>query len=521
MRVALYARVSTEKQADNDLSIAAQLNALRKYAEQRKWIIFKEFLDEGESARTANRPAFQEMITLSKSKTKPFESILIWKFSRFARNREDAIIYKSLLRKFGVNVVSINEQVDDSPAGRLLEGIIEVIDEFYSLNLAEDTIRGQKENARRGFQNGTIPIGYKGQKVFDGNNERTKLVPDEAFAPVVQRIFQMNINNTGIKEIALTLNREGIKTNKGKLWSNSKISYVLKNETYTGTLVWNKHSRHKTTQPEDIIRVENNHPALISKEDFAEAQKLLFSRSPKVIHPRQISSDYLLSGLLFCGKCGLRMQGSPAKSRQFFYYACQNYLKKGKTCCDMKLIGKGRIEGLIIDRIKSNILTEENLSKLYRMVLEELNENREEIDCQLSTVDRQIENLKQRLDNLYSAIETGKLTIDDIAPRIKEVKAQIELLNNRRIDLLNNVQAPQTPPFGMDTLKTYVNDLTDLLLNSTVLEKKTFLRSFIQKVTVHYPRLEIDYTFPLPMKKTEPHTNEVLSLVQNGVADGT
>lgn len=519
MRVALYARVSTEKQADNDLSISAQLNALRKFAEQKQWIIYKEFVDEAESARTANRPAFQEMIALSKSKTPPFETIIVWKFSRFARNREDAIIYKSLLRKYGVNVVSINEQVDDSPSGKLLEGMIEVMDEFYSLNLAEDTIRGQKENARRGFQNGTIPIGYKAQKVMDGNNERTKLQPDEMFSPIVKRIFQMSLDNIGIKEIAMTLNREGIRTNKGKLWANSKISYILKNEGYTGTLVWAKNSRRKLNQPAEIIRVENNHPALISKADYDTVQTLLFARSPKMCNPRQIGNEYLLSGLLFCGKCGLRMQGSPAKSRQFFYYACQNYIKRGKACCDMKLIRKEKIEDLIIEKVKSKILTEENLSKLYRMVLEEMDDNKEEIDNQIATVDRQIESLKQRLDNLYGAIETGKLTIDDIAPRLKDVKAQIETLNNQRIELLNNLQAPKTPPFGMDTLKTYVEDLTDLLMNNTILNRKLFLKSFIKKINVTYPRLDIEYTFPLPTKK-EPHVSEVLSLKQIGVADG-
>ena len=111
MNAVLYARVSSEKQAENDLSISAQLKALRAYAEKNGWTIIKEYVDEAESARSANRPAFQEMIAHAKAKTKAFEAILIWKHSRFARNREDAIIYKSLLRKFGVSVISMNEQV--------------------------------------------------------------------------------------------------------------------------------------------------------------------------------------------------------------------------------------------------------------------------------------------------------------------------------------------------------------------------------------------------------------------------
>ena len=92
------------------------------------------------------------MIAYARRKIKPFDAILIWKHSRFARNREDAIIYKSLLRKQGISVISMNEPIDDTPAGKLLEGIIEVIDEFYSLNLAEDTIRGLRKTQQEVFR---------------------------------------------------------------------------------------------------------------------------------------------------------------------------------------------------------------------------------------------------------------------------------------------------------------------------------------------------------------------------------
>jgi site-specific DNA recombinase len=139
VRVTLYARVSSERQAEKDMSIAAQLKALRKYAVEHGWEVYREFVDEAESARSTNRPAFKEMIALARQRHKCFDAILVWKLSRFARNREDSIIYKSLLRKYDISVVSMNEQVDDSPAGKLLEGMIEVIDEFYSINLAQDT----------------------------------------------------------------------------------------------------------------------------------------------------------------------------------------------------------------------------------------------------------------------------------------------------------------------------------------------------------------------------------------------
>src|SRR4030066_127277 len=224
MKAAIYARVSSEKQAEKDLSIPAQLKALRKYALEHGWDIVHEYIDEAESAKSANRPAFQEMIAAAKKKEKPFDSILVWKLSRFARNREDSIIYKSLLLKRGISVISINEKIDDSASGRLLEGRIEVIDEFYSANLAQDTMRGMKENISRGFFNGgNVPFGYRKVKVPVNGSQKTKLELNESEAHIVKRAFQMALKGKGGKEIARVLNTEGLRTRTGKLFGTTTI----------------------------------------------------------------------------------------------------------------------------------------------------------------------------------------------------------------------------------------------------------------------------------------------------------
>lgn len=146
-------------------------NLGRKDAVTARHIVIKEFVDEAETGRTSDRPSFREMVELSRLKQPPFEAILVWKLSRFARNREDSIIYKSLLRKRGIQVTSISEPIDDSPSGRMLEGMIEVIDEFYSANLAEEVKRGMRENATRGyFSGGKPPYGYIIVKIKDGGD---------------------------------------------------------------------------------------------------------------------------------------------------------------------------------------------------------------------------------------------------------------------------------------------------------------------------------------------------------------
>ncbi len=190
MRVAIYARASSERQ-DIDLSISAQLKALKEYAVRNGHIVVKEYVDEAESGRSIDRPGFKQMIATARQKPAPFEAILVWKLSRFARNREDSIIYKALLRRQGIQVISINEPLEDTPSGKLLEGIIEVIDEFYSTNLAQDVLRGMRENAGRGFCNGgRAPYGYIRVKVQDGTIARTTLEPDPKTMPIVQRIFR-------------------------------------------------------------------------------------------------------------------------------------------------------------------------------------------------------------------------------------------------------------------------------------------------------------------------------------------
>ena len=171
MKVAIYARVSSDQQAEKNNSIPSQLRLLHEYADKHNMSVYKEYVDEGESALSVNRPAFLEMIAETKKKFPPFQTILVWKLSRFARNRQDSIIYKAMLKKRGIEVISISEPIDSSPQGQLMEGMIEVIDEFYSAVLAQETLRGMAENARKGYKNGGYStFGYKNIHVYDEKN---------------------------------------------------------------------------------------------------------------------------------------------------------------------------------------------------------------------------------------------------------------------------------------------------------------------------------------------------------------
>ena len=523
MNIALYARVSSERQAEKDLSIPAQLKALRKYALQKDWDIVAEFVDEAESARTANRPAFQEMIAAAKKRERPFETILVWKLSRFARNREDAVLYKALLRRKGISVLSINEQVDESPAGHLLEGIIEVIDEFYSMNLAQDTMRGLEENASRGFRNGgSVPFGYKSVKVKLGTSEKSKLAPNEREAPIVRRIFKLALQGRGGKEIAKTLNADGLRTRAGNHFGATGINNILRNAAYTGTLVWNEkrgdRANRSTSKSSEVVRTPNSHEALVSQEDFDRVAGLLVERRPTSRHPRTISSQFLVSGILHCGKCGSAMVGTSAKSGQFFYYACNGRYKKGEGVCDVPMINKGKLERLVVDRIKENVLTDGNLRQLVDLVNEELSRNGALYEEQLSEIDEQLVKVERKLTKLYAALESGKVDIDDLAPRLKELRTQQRQLQGKRGELQDRISYDTTPVTDLAAITEYVSDLRGLLGSASFTEQKAFLRSFVQRVEFSPPQVTIHYTIPLPPHHGLTSTREVLRINKVGSA---
>ena len=342
--VALYARVSSDRQ-DVDLSVAAQLRALRDYAEKNGYVVAREYVDEAESGRIADRPEFRKMLDEAAKPEAPFSEILVWKFSRFTRKREHAVAFKSMLRRKGVRVVSITEHADDSPTGKLMEAIIESVDEFYSENLAEEVRRGMREAASRGFWVASrAPYGYNRVMVQDGAKKRPTLEPDPATAPVVQRIFSMAESGRGILDITQTLNSEGIANPTGRLWSKNGVHIILRNEAYTGTLLWGVGGKDKA----EPVRVDKAFPGIVSKAQFTRVNRRMRSRAPRRSHPRRVGSTYLLSGLVRCKACNGALSGQDAKSGRYAYYVCQSIMKRGKDACATPRLNARSFEEMVV-----------------------------------------------------------------------------------------------------------------------------------------------------------------------------
>ncbi|MCL0091356.1 recombinase family protein [Dehalococcoidales bacterium] len=397
------------------------------------------------------------------------------------------------------------------PPGRLMEGIIEVIDEFYSSNLAQDVIRGMRENAARGYFNGSrAPFGYLRKKVKDGEKTRNTLEPDQNHAPVVQRIFKECADGKGLKEITKDLNRDSILAPAGGKWGKQRIHKILTNEAYVGCLVWGKN--HKGKSNLSPVRKEGAWPAIIDKETFDRVQISLNARAPKVTHPRVTSSHYLLSGLIHCRKCAAAYIGYAAKSGRFHYYVCGTTYSKGKETCPSQHLPKETVERFVVDKIKSYILTDGHLAELVKLINEELDSSIKEYKERIDVIDSEIEQWQGRLERLYDFIETRAIEPVRMAKRITEVQDKIEEMRKIRLEIEEALQTRRLEPIDPQTVLDYVKDLKEFLEESNIFERRAFLRSFIESIEVDDSQITLNYTLPLPPDNTRQEAISVLGI---------
>ena len=350
-RVACYARYSSSQQREE--SISAQLRAMRKYCKDNAFEIVATYVDEAFSATTDKRPQFQQMI--SDSAEKLFDIVLVHKLDRFARNRYDSSLYKQKLRRNGVRVCSVLERLDNSPESILLEGLLESINEFYSANLARETMKGLRENALKcQYNGGCAGLGYD---IDDSKH----FVINELEARAVVMIYSMYLSGYSYKAIAETLNAEGYRSKNGNQFCVNSFDAILRNERYTGVYIFNraaakdfegKRNNHKNKSDDEIIRIEGGVPAIISRDIWNAAQE---KRKSNVGGNGNAKTMYLLSGKIKCGCCGKTMRGSVRirkRKPSYHMYTCCTYESE---CTNIKEIERDSLEEYIINLVLENI----------------------------------------------------------------------------------------------------------------------------------------------------------------------
>lgn len=346
---AAYIRVSDERQ--DEYSPDSQLKLIKKYAKSNNYIIPDEYIfyDDGISAKsTKKRTEFNKMIALAKTDEKPFEAIFVWKFSRFARNQEESIVYKSLLKKKGVSVISVSEPIVDDVFGSLIERIIEWMDEYYLIRLSGEVKRGMTEKATRGEAMCHPALGYD---LVD-----KKYVPN-AEAVYITQIFESYLNGLGEREIARNLALQGVRTHRGNLPDNRLIDYILHNPVYIGKIRWSTDGRAASTRNydnENIMIVDGKHDPIIDIDTWNRVQERLLENKAKYkrYQRREQPVQFMLKGLVRCNNCGatLVMQSTQCPSMQ-----CHNYAKG--SCGVSHSISIAKAEKAVISALERAVST--------------------------------------------------------------------------------------------------------------------------------------------------------------------
>lgn len=444
-----YARFSSDNQRDE--SIDAQLRAINEYAEKNNYEITEHYIDRARSATTAERPEFLRMIKDSADRT--FDVVIVHKLDRFARNRYDSAKFKYDLKKNGVMVISVLENIDGSPESVILEGVVEAFAEYYSKNLSRETKKGLKENALKGVHNGgTPPLGY----TIDPNTKKLVVVPAEAEA--VRIIFKNTINGVGYTETIYQLNELGYKTKSGRPFGKNSIFSILKNEKYIGRYVYGKVRETLCGTTEPPLVIENNHEAIISQEDFDKVQVIMGTRKHhKTKSNAVLKENYLLSGIIKCGSCGASYSGNRHRSsrdKKFHVtYRCCNKHSHTNIVCRNKEVNKPKLETIVLKLLADLVFSPEQLARV-----------KEEFTSYVAATEGDHIGLLQALEKEFSAADKKKQNLINVIASTG---------NTSLVDALNKVE------FDQDVLKQQISSLK-LQLSEKMIANEKIEQAFVR-----------------------------------------
>ena len=402
MTAVIYARYSSDNQREE--SIEGQIRECTAYAEKNGITIVKHYIDRAISAKTDNRPEFQQMIKDSDKKL--FDIVLVWKLDRFARNRYDSARYKTQLKKNGVKLMSATEIISDGPEGIILESVLEGYAEYYSADLSEKVIRGMTENALKGkFSGGAIPFGYT-------INADRRFEIDPLTAPFVAEAFQRYNDGQTMREIRDWLNEKGIKNKRGGPMTFNVIQHMLSNRRYIGEL------KYRDVLIPDAI------PPIVSVELFNDVQEKML-KNKKAPARRKAEDDYLLTTKLFCGYCGALMFGESGTSRTgevHRYYKCAT-AKKHKGC-KKKTVRKQWLEDLVVNQTMQLVKDDAAMESIIAKVMELQNKE----NTNIPLYEKQLRDAESGIQNMLNAIQAGILTSStkERLEQLEETKRELE-----------------------------------------------------------------------------------------------
>ena len=462
MTAVIYARYSSDNQREE--SIEGQIRECTAYAEKNDITVVKHYIDRAISAKTDNRPQFQQMIRDSERKL--FDMVLVWKLDRFARNRYDSARYKTQLKKNGVKLMSATEIISDGPEGIILESVLEGYAEYYSADLSEKVIRGMTENALKGkFTGGAVPVGY-------WIDEKQHFQADPLVAPLIHEAFKMYNDGSTMTEVRDWLNKHQVKNPRGGPMSYNTVQHMLKNRRYIGELKYR-----------DIL-IPDAIPPIVSPELFEDVQ-IKMAKNKKAPARRKAEDDYLLTTKLFCGYCGSLMFGESGTSRSgdvHRYYKCAT-VKKRKSC-QKKTVRKQWLEDLVIAKTKALIMDDTVIDSLVSSVMEL--QNKENI--RLPLYEKQLRETETGIQNMLNAIQAGILT--------SSTKERLETLETQKKELEAKIAEERLakPKLSEDFVRFWLTRFRKLDLSQRE-QRQALIDTFINAIYLYDDKMLITFNY--------------------------
>lgn len=473
---AAYIRVSTDDQLE--YSPDSQIKLIQQFAKKNNIVIPEEFIfiDEGISGKTAQkRPEFNKMIAIAKQKENSFDTILVWKFSRFARNQEESIVYKKMLKKADVDVISISEPIADDHFGSLIERIIEWMDEYYVIRLSDEVKRGMTEKATRGEPLCHPAFGY------DMRDKRYYI--NEEQAVIVREIFDRFVAGEKITQITKWLQGIGVRTNRGNPPDRRFSEYILHNPVYAGFTRWSTDGKKASARDyynENFIITKGVHEAIVTQETFDKAQEIFQENKKKYRkwQRRDQPVDFMLKGLMKCSCCGATLVHSQAgNSVQCYRYTSQ------RGCTISHSISLLKADEIVLNALKSACESFEFRIDITTTPTTKTSKN---IDSLLKKEQNKLLKIKEAFESGIDTLEEYKESKSRIMENIASLKKELE----------------QEQPKETFDPKKYAKRVTKVIKliespDATPQMKNEALRTIISKIVFNKANQSLDIYFYL------------------------
>jgi site-specific DNA recombinase len=420
-RAVIYLRVSTAKQAQKDddpdgYSLPAQRDACERKAETLNADVVEVFVDKGESAKTADRREFQRMLAFVK-KCGDIDYVILDKVDRFARNRRDDANILFELRSVGTQLVSVKENIDETPAGQLLHAIMAGIAEFYSRNLATEAIKGMTQKAKVGGTPGRAPIGYLNtRRRNDDGREVRVVVVDPERAPLIQWAFEAySTGEWTIRTLTDELAAKGLRAlPHGKKVPGpvqpSHVAHLLSNRYYVGKVTFKG------------VEYDGRHQPLIPPSLFERVQEVF--RMHDKAGERQRTHRHYLKSSVYCARCGSRLCLTKAKG-QYLYFFCLGRHQR-RTTCDLPYLNATEVEQAV-ERYYKTVRIPENVQANIRDGLRaELDQQRAQSEPEIAYARTRVTELEQERRRLARGTITGAIPEDLAREEQERITRELE-----------------------------------------------------------------------------------------------